>query len=88
MGEERVLAHELIGGAHPEGGWWMVAFDAAEAPSQMRLTLEEPDVLLLQGDGVRSWFRFRAGEQHMTTAWERLGDDGTWSPWMDMRFDA
>lgn len=86
MGGERVLAHEVIGGEHPEGGWHMYAFDDAGAPGVMRLTREEPGLLLLHGDGVRSWFRTGGGVGTMTTRWERRVDGG-WRPWMDMRFD-
>ncbi|MGY1771412.1 hypothetical protein [Blastococcus sp. SYSU D00813] len=86
MGGQRVLAHELIGGAHPAGGWWMYAFDEAAAPGVMRLTREEPGLLLLHGDGVRSWFRTGDGGDVMTTRWEREADGG-WRPWMDMRFE-
>jgi hypothetical protein len=86
MGDERNLVHELIGGVHPAGGWQMYAFDEADGPGVMRLSEEEPGLLLLQGDGVRSWFRIRAGVDHMTTLWEREVD-GTWLRWMDMRFE-
>lgn len=86
MGDQRTLVHELIGGVHPAGGWRMVAFDDADGPGVMRLSQEEPDLLLLQGDGVRSWFRFRVAENLMTTLWEREVD-GRWVPWMDVRFE-
>lgn len=86
MGDQPTTVHELIGGSHPDGGWQMHAFDAAESPGLMRLTLEEPGLFLLHGDGVRSWFRPHAGDGFMTTRWEREVD-GTWLPWMDMRFD-
>jgi hypothetical protein len=86
MGEQRTRVHELIGGIGDSGGWQMHAFDDADRPGVMRLTLEEPGLLLIHGDGVRSWFRIRAGENHMTTSWEREAD-GAWQPWMDMRFD-
>jgi hypothetical protein len=86
MGDQRTLLHELIGGVHPAGGWQMHAFDEADSPGVMRLTQEEPDLLLLHGDGVRSWFRIRAGEDRMTTLWEREVA-GNWKPWMDMRFE-
>ena len=52
----------------------------------MRLSQEDLDLLLLHGDGVRSWFHIRAGEDRMTTRWEREVD-GSWLPWMDMRFE-
>lgn len=86
MGNQRTLVHELIGGVHPAGGWQMHAFNEADSPSVMRLSQEEPDLLLLHGDAVRSWFRIRAGENLMTTLWEREVN-GTWKPWMDMRFE-
>lgn len=86
VGGESMLAHELIGGTHPRGGWMMYAFDRTPQPSTMRLSLSEPDLLLLEGEGVRSWFRFKAGPDHMTTRWERL-HEGEWIAWMDMRFD-
>jgi hypothetical protein len=41
---------------------------------------------LLEGDGVRSWFRPQAGPTYMTTLWEREIEQ-TWIAWMDMRFD-
>ncbi len=87
MGEERTQVLELIGGRDEgSGGWQMHAFDTADSPGKMLLTAAEPDLLLLQGDGVRSWFRIRAGDRHMTTLWEReVGH--RWIPWMDMRFD-
>ncbi|MEE4022116.1 hypothetical protein V1Y59_03410 [Gordonia sp. PKS22-38] len=86
MGADRAVAHELIGGVHPEGGWWMYAFDESPAPGVMRLTRHSPDMLLLSGDGIRSWFSFRAGRDLMTTEWERIVDS-EWTPWMSMRFD-
>lgn len=86
MGDHPTLVHELIGGSHPEGGWQMYAFDAAQSPGIMPLTREEPDLFLLHGVGVRSWFRPQPGEDHMTTLWEREVD-GTWLRWMDVRFD-
>jgi hypothetical protein len=85
MGGQRVLVHELIGGVHPAGGWQMHAFDASDSPGVMRLSLEEPDLLLLRGDGVRSWLRIRAEEGNMTALWEReVGN--TWLTWMEVRF--
>lgn len=86
IGEIQTVAHELIGGEHPDGGWAMYAFDSSPHPGVMRLSAHEPDVLLLDGDGIRSWFHVRAGREHMTTRWERLVD-GQWNRWMDMRFD-
>ncbi|GAC70064.1 hypothetical protein [Gordonia soli] len=86
IGSEHTVAHELIGGAHPDGGWSMYAFDESPTPGVMRLSAEAPDLLLLSGDGVRSWFSHRAGPDHMTTEWERVVD-GIWIPWMSMRFD-
>ncbi|SOD93216.1 hypothetical protein [Blastococcus haudaquaticus] len=86
IGGERVVLHEVIGGVHGDGGWQMHAFDDAEQPGVMRLTLEEPGVLLLHGDGVRSWFRVGVDGDHLTARWERLVDD-RWLPWMDLRLD-
>ena len=86
VGDEHAVLHEVIGGVHPDGGWQMHAFDRAEAPGVMRLTLEAPGVLLLHGDGVRSWFRFRTDENHMSALWERVVGS-RWLPWMDMRFE-
>ena len=87
MGEEHTEALELIGGREEaSGGWQMHAFDTADQPGVMRLTVEEPGLLLLQGDGIRSWLRPEAGPDWMTTLWERE-IDGEWVPWMDMRFD-
>lgn len=87
MGDERTQVLELIGG-HDEatGGWQMHAFDSADRPGVMSLTLHEPGLLLLQGEGVRSWFRPQAGPGFMTTLWEREVH-GRWIPWIDMRFD-
>lgn len=86
IGENHTIAYELIGGEHPDSGWLMYAFDSEPRPGAMRLSVHDADVLLLDGDGVRSWFHFRPGPDHMTTRWERLRDGG-WHPWMDMRFD-
>ena len=87
MGEEHTQALELIGGRdESSGGWQMHAFDTADSPGTMSLTLQEPGLLLLQGDGVRSWFRPEAGPDQMTALWEREVD-GQWIPWMRMRFD-
>ena len=87
MGDgHRALTHEVIGGEHPEGGWQMVAFDTAPAPSTMRLTLEEPGLLLLHGVGVRSWFRTDHGTDQMCARWERQVE-GAWLSWMDLTFD-
>lgn len=86
VGEQQTVAYELIGGEHADGGWMMYAFDSAPRPGVMRLSLHDPDILLLDGHGVRSWFHFRAGREHMTTRWERHRD-GQWKTWMDMRFD-
>ncbi|OZC63820.1 hypothetical protein CH251_26930 [Rhodococcus sp. 06-462-5] len=86
IGGHRTLAHELIGGAHPDGGWRMYAFDEASEPGLMRLSSHDDDLLLLEGNGIRSWFHFRAGTRHMTTRWERFDGD-TWRTWMSMRFD-
>ena len=55
-------------------------------PGLMRLSQKESDLMLLHGDGVRSWFRIRDGEDTMSSRWERLGAGGR-RPWMDMRFD-
>ena len=87
MDGHRSQVLELIGG-HDEtsGGWQMHAFDGQTSPGRMTLTLPEPGLLLLQGDGVRSWLRPEAGPDHMTTLWERE-IDGSWVVWMDMRFD-
>jgi len=64
----------------------MHAFDATASPGVMRLSLEEPGLLLLRGGGVRSWLRIRAGEGKMTALWEReVGD--SWLTWMEMRFE-
>lgn len=85
MGDQHVLVHELIGGVHPAGGWQMHAFDAGDSPGVMRLSLEEPSLLLLRGNEVRSWLRIRAEESTMTALWEReVGD--SWLTWMEVRF--
>ena len=86
MGDEHTLVHELIGGAHPAGGWQMHAFGQEDNPDVMRLNQEDTDTLLLQGDGVRSWFHISAGDGYLTTQWEREVD-GIWLRWMDMRFE-
>lgn len=87
MGDERTQVLELIGGHDPAtGGWQMHAFDTADSPGAMSLTLADPGLFLLQGDGVRSWFRPTAGPGFMTTRWERTWEEN-WIPWIDMRFD-
>ena len=65
----------------------MHAFDTEDTPGRMVLTVAEPGVLLLQGDGVRELVPSRAGPAHMTTLWEREVAGG-WVAWMDMRFTA
>lgn len=86
MGDQPALAHELIGGSHLDGGWQMHAFENADHPILMRLTPEQPGLLLLRGDQIRSWLCPQEGRDHMTALWEREVE-GTWLPWMDMRFD-
>ena len=87
MGGRPTRALELIGGRdQPTGGWQMHAFDTDDSPGRMVLTIAEPGLLLLQGDGIRSWLRPEAGPTQMTTLWEREVDGG-WVAWMDMRFD-
>ena len=87
MGDQATRALELIGGRdEATGGWQMHAFDTADAPGRMVLTAAGSGLLLLQGDGIRSWLRPEAGPTHMTTRWERE-QDGEWVAWMDMRFD-
>lgn len=86
IGGDRTLAHELIGGVHPDGGWQMHSFDQQDGPSPMRLGQAGPGLLLLDGDGIRSWFRIRDGDGRMATRWEREVDR-RWLPWMDMRFE-
>ncbi|MDI6627760.1 MAG: hypothetical protein QME72_08580 [Rhodococcus sp. (in: high G+C Gram-positive bacteria)] len=61
----------------------MYAFDEASEPGLMRLSLHDNDLLLLEGNGIRSWFHFRAGQHHMTTRWERSEGDN-WTTWMSM----
>ncbi|WP_229051338.1 hypothetical protein [Aeromicrobium sp. Leaf350] len=85
-GGQKAVAHELIGGENPDGGWNMFAFDESPTPGTMRLTLEEPGLLLLHGEGVRSWFRIDEDADHLSTCWERRTGD-TWTRWMDLRFD-
>ncbi len=84
IGGERTLVHELIGGAHSDGGWRMHAFDTAGSPGLMRLGEEGPGVLLVHGDGVRSRLVVRG--DRMTAHWDREVD-GRWQPWMDMAFE-
>ncbi|MCK5891063.1 hypothetical protein [Aeromicrobium sp.] len=87
MGEHhRALTHEVIGGEHAEGGWQMVAFETAPRPNTMRLTLEEPGLLLVHGVGVRSWLRTDHGTDQMCARWERQVE-GEWLSWMDLTFD-
>ena len=76
----------MIGGRGEADGWQMHAFGAVDNPEAMRLTVEDDGLWLLQGAGVRSWLRPKAGPDHMTTHWERLVDD-QWVVWMDMRFE-
>jgi hypothetical protein len=52
----------------------------------MRLSLEEPGLLLLHGNVVRSWLRIRAGEGNMTALWERESGE-SWLTWMKMPFE-
>jgi hypothetical protein len=88
IGDQRTQTLELIGGRDEgTGGWQMHAFDTEDRPGFMRLSLAEPGLLLLEGDGVRSWFRPQAGPTYMTTLWERE-IDGNWVAWMEMRFDT
>ncbi|GGG10650.1 hypothetical protein GCM10007304_25890 [Rhodococcoides trifolii] len=86
IGGGHIVAHELIGGEHPDGGWSMHSFDSSPEPGLMRLTVHEPGVLLVDGGAVRSWFNVLAGPDFMTTRWERRVGS-TWVTWMDMRFD-
>jgi uncharacterized protein (TIGR02246 family) len=87
IGDQRRQILELIGGRDERsGGWQMHAFDTDDSPGFMRLSIVEPGLLLLEGDGVRSWFRPQAGPTYMTTLWEREIEQ-TWIAWMDMRFD-
>lgn len=86
MAGEPMRAVELIGGGDEAGAWQMYAFGAGPDPEITRLTAHEPGVLLLEGDGIRSWFRPEAGPEQMTTLWEKQVD-GAWLRWMDMRFD-
>jgi len=86
MPDGHVSSYELIGGAHPDGGWGMHSFDESHIPSLMRLTDEGSGVLLIHGNGVRSWLTLTAGPDHMVARWERL-DGGEWVPWMQLRFD-
>jgi hypothetical protein len=87
IGDQRTQTLELIGGRDEQtGGWQMHAFDTEDSPGFMRLSIAEPGLLLLEGDGVRSWFHPQAGPTYMTTVWERKIDQ-SWVAWMDMRFD-
>lgn len=87
MPDGHVATYELIGGAHPGGGWTMYAFDeSSDRPDVMRLTPERDDLLLIHGDGVRSWLSPLAGDDHMQARWERWAG-GEWVTWMTMRFD-
>ena len=65
----------------------MHAFDMSESPGQMSLIPQSDGTILLQGQGVRSWLDIAAGPGLMTTRWEREIEPGTWTLWMDMRFD-
>ena len=89
IGDEHVLIHEVIGGREPGsgGGWQMHAFDAADSPGVTSLVPQPDGRLLLSADGVRSWFDVHAGEDLMTTRWEREAARGGWELWMDMRFE-
>jgi hypothetical protein len=82
---ERTLVHEIIGGTDGEHGWLMHAYGDDDRPETMRLTQESADLLLLRGDGIRSWFTVRTAEGSMTSRWERH-DGRDWNLWMDMRF--
>ena len=85
MDGETTRALELIGGWDDAvGGWRTYAFGPGDEPEVMRLTQPEAGVLLLSGDGVRSWLR--PGPDRMTARWERAVDGG-WVGWLDMRFD-
>ncbi|MGY1689150.1 hypothetical protein [Geodermatophilus sp. SYSU D01105] len=87
IGDEHVLVHEVIGGRDAAtGGWQMHAFDSADSPGSMTLVPLPDGRLLLQGAGVRSWLDLHAGEDLMTTRWEREVAPGVWRLWMDMRF--
>ncbi|NEK57632.1 hypothetical protein GCU56_07080 [Geodermatophilus sabuli] len=88
VGDEHVVVHEVIGGRDAAtGGWQMHAFDASDSPGVMSLVPQEDGLLLLRGEGVRSWFDVRAGDGLMTTRWERELSPGRWVTWMDMRFE-
>jgi hypothetical protein len=88
MGDERTLVTELIGGRDAESdGWQMHAFDKSESPGQMSLIPQSDGTLLLHGQGVRSWLNIAAGPGLMTARWERETEPGTWTLWMDMRFE-
>jgi hypothetical protein len=68
MGDERTQALELIGGRdEATGGWQMHAFDTGDDPGRTSLSVQGEGLLLLQGEGVRSWFRPTAGPHLMTT---------------------
>lgn len=87
MADEPTQAVELIGGRDAAtGGWRMYAFGAEDEPEVMSMTQPEPGLLLVQGDGVRSWLRPEAGPDQMTARWEREVN-GVWIAWLEMRFD-
>lgn len=87
VGAQHALVHEVIGGSHPDGGWLMYAFDDSAEPGLTRLSMHDSELLLLEGDGIRSWFHIKAGPDHMTARWER-SDGSSWTMWMAMRFDT
>ena len=84
MGDERVRVLEMIGGAAPDGGWRMRAFDNQGGYAEMVATAT-PDGGLTFGDAQSRATVTFAGPDAMAAHWERLVN-GRWEPWMDMEF--
>jgi len=86
MGVQQVQALEMIGQPDDDRALRMRAFDASGGYDEMKLSLLDDGVMLLEGEGIRSTLRVAADETSMEALWERELDGG-WIRWMEMSFE-
>ncbi|HZM41938.1 MAG TPA: hypothetical protein VFB94_22635 [Acidimicrobiales bacterium] len=101
VGDQPVVAIEIIGEPNPGGGYLARSYDNAGNAELMTLTIDDAGVFHFEGGGevasaaqpgdaptarVRATLTVAADGQSMHALWERSEDGSTWQLWMDMDF--
>ena len=86
IGSEKVEVVDMIGGASDAVSIPMRSFDNRGNFMVMEGRIENPGILTISGEGMRSRLILESDKNRMSAQWECKDEKNHWVPWMDMWF--